>query len=103
MIFLQIICLNQQIKYCSKNEVLYAIYYVYIIYQDEKFSKIKEYWTKENEDDLSSYGDTIEEQTETFTKNLYQRLFSCNNRDELSRIPNIYTVSEKMNINYKGN
>ena len=90
-------------KYCSKNEVLYAIYYVYIIYQDEKFSKIKEYWTKENEDDLSSYGDTIEEQTETFTKNLYQRLFSCNNRDELSRIPNIYTVSEKMNINYKGN
>lgn len=80
-------------KYCSKNEVLYAIYYVYIIYQDEKFSKIKEYWTKENEDNLGSYGDTIEEQTETFTKNLYQRLFSCNNRDELRKVPNIYTLN----------
>lgn len=86
---------NLSKEYGAKNEVLYTIYYLHLIYEDDVFSKINIFWTSDNERDLFTFGDSIDNANEKFKKSIYQRLFGCNNADELSKTPSIYTINDK--------
>lgn len=76
-------------KYFLQEEVYFALYYLYLVYED---SFVKEWLDQLEIDDpslINKFGVLGHKMIDTFTKDVWQRMFSCYNLKDIKQMNNV--------------